>query len=309
MSTYREKFIGIVTDNKDPEKRGRIKVKCAALCGADDSDEAVEYPAWIEPVFPIMFSDDGKKATAGWVFIPSPGVTVEMEMSVHDSFDRSPGQTSVTAPAPRWLGALVTRNDKLPDDLTKNYPDRGGLQTAAGHQLIFDDTKDQKKILIKHADGSFFSLDDKGSAVLATDGKDLIFVNNENGEITILNRHQMMITLTSSGMLLSAPGVFLSLGDGMIQIIGSSGVFQANSISLLGGAVSIGQAATHPLVFGDTLMAKLNAALTAIGAAFTAIGAVPAVAAAAAPCAAAAAACAAGALAPGVDMSVAHKTA
>ena len=46
-------YQGIVTKIKDPEKRGRIKIKCPDVLGADTES------AWCDPVIPVAYDNGG----------------------------------------------------------------------------------------------------------------------------------------------------------------------------------------------------------------------------------------------------------
>lgn len=46
-------YQGIVTNLKDPEKRGRIKVKCPDVLGSD------EESAWCDPMVPVAYDNGG----------------------------------------------------------------------------------------------------------------------------------------------------------------------------------------------------------------------------------------------------------
>lgn len=156
MSTVRQRHRATVKDNDDPEKRGRLKVASASLMGVDTNGEAVEYPEWIEPSFPALFSDDGDRVNGGLFAIPSPGVLVDIEISTHSTFDQTPGQTEQTDPEPRWKAAILRSSDGLPEEFRKNYPFRFGYKTASGHLLIFDDTNDLRggNVWIEHRSGA-----------------------------------------------------------------------------------------------------------------------------------------------------------
>lgn len=109
-------YIGTVTNNDDPEKRGRIKFKSDILLGKD-----MEYPKWAEPVFPFV-----SKNSAVFFFVP------DVEMPVEIEFDPDEG-------IPRYRAGVITNANPLDDRLKKNYPHRRGIKTSSGHILIFDD--------------------------------------------------------------------------------------------------------------------------------------------------------------------------
>ena len=50
---YYGMYQGIVTTNADPEKRGRIRVKCPTVLGKDTES------AWCDPVIPVAYDNGG----------------------------------------------------------------------------------------------------------------------------------------------------------------------------------------------------------------------------------------------------------
>lgn len=65
-SKYYGLYQGIVTNIKDPEKRGRIKVKCPDVLGGDTES------AWCDPLVPVAYDNGGDfclpaKDEAVWV--------------------------------------------------------------------------------------------------------------------------------------------------------------------------------------------------------------------------------------------------
>lgn len=52
-SKYYGLYQGVVTNIKDPEKRGRIKVKCPDILGVDTES------AWCDPLVPVAYDNGG----------------------------------------------------------------------------------------------------------------------------------------------------------------------------------------------------------------------------------------------------------
>lgn len=177
--TVYERHIGIVTNNEDPEKRGRLLVRCDTLSGASK-----EFPDWIEPVFPYL-SGDGQTSLAGWMWVPDVGVSVEIEIAITSPRDDTVGAVTLDAPSLKWRACLFQiGGDKVHERFTANYPHVRGFVTGAGLGITFDDDLDQMELFDSTGSSLFF---DAGTVLLQDEiGSSLLF--DDDG-----------ITLVSSG--------------------------------------------------------------------------------------------------------------
>lgn len=253
MGTIREAHVGVVTDNADPEKRGRLLIACASLLGVDDNGEAVEFGDWIEPAFPCLTSEDGERANGGWFFVPSVGVTVTFEVSVSADHDETPGQTFTTNPDPRWVACLLQEGDAIADEFKTNYPARAGFRSASGHILFFDDSDGANGRVVlsqrANADGaaSFIAIDGDGSIQIVTSAGHLIFLNTKDNEITILDTNKNLVALKKDGITVvdGVNGHSIDLGKAGVQVL-AKGV-----LTLQGDTVVLGDPATAiPVIVG-----------------------------------------------------------
>jgi uncharacterized protein involved in type VI secretion and phage assembly len=112
-----EPMIGLVTDNKDPKKLGRVKVKIPVL-------HADQTTFWC----PIIMLGAGKNR--GWFFIPEVDDEVLL-LFEHGDMDR-----------PMVVGALWNGKDKPPDKNPGGNP-RRVIKSRQGSRIIFDDEKNQ----------------------------------------------------------------------------------------------------------------------------------------------------------------------
>jgi len=112
-----EPMIGVVTDNKDPDKLGRVKVKIPTL------DE--QQTTWWCPL--IML---GAGKNRGWFFIPEVNDEVLL-LFEHGDLNR-----------PMVVGALWNGKDK-PSDKNPGGNPRRVIKSRAGSKIIFDDEKNQ----------------------------------------------------------------------------------------------------------------------------------------------------------------------
>jgi hypothetical protein len=160
-----EVHFAIVTDNKDPEKRGRLKVRSQSLLGAD-----VELPGWVEPESPLFTSIGG----GGSLFLPKIQSVVELVVCVHDvGMDQMEGERFLQNPSGKWRHATPSgAADKmpLPVALGINYPNRRGWVTPAGHKIIMDDVG---SIIIESKDGHTIEMKD-GEIHISPNGKTVL---------------------------------------------------------------------------------------------------------------------------------------
>jgi uncharacterized protein involved in type VI secretion and phage assembly len=112
-----EPVIGIVTDNKDPSKLGRVKVKFPVLSDQDTS-------WWC----PIVMLGAGKNR--GWFFIPEKDDEV-LCVFEHGDFTR-----------PVVVGALWNGKDK-PSDKNDGKNERRVIKSRQGNKITLDDDKMQ----------------------------------------------------------------------------------------------------------------------------------------------------------------------
>jgi uncharacterized protein involved in type VI secretion and phage assembly len=120
-----EPVIGIVTDNKDPSKLGRVKLKMMILSDKDSTH-------WV----PIIMQGAGKNR--GWFFIP------EVDDEVLVMFE----QGDINRPL--VVGALWGGKDKPPDKNPGPNP-RKVIKSRSGGKVTFDDEKN--KIILEDGTG------------------------------------------------------------------------------------------------------------------------------------------------------------
>lgn len=120
-ATFYGKYRGVVTDNKDPDKRGRIKAKVLDVLGERDS-------GWALPALP--YAGNG----VGLYLIPPLDASVWVEFE-HGDPDY-----------PIWTGCFWFGNDTLPN--SPDGPDMKVLKTDLA-TIRLDDTKEGQSITIE----------------------------------------------------------------------------------------------------------------------------------------------------------------
>lgn len=194
---------GIIRDNEDPEKRGRLIVECSTIvCGEALGD-------WIDPQF--HFIDSSAKAGAFWVPNIGSDVTVEIE---------SEPDSEATGLEPRWR-CEVYPQDSVPDEFTENYPNRRGWKTKAGHLLYFDDTDDSNEFLYQHPTGTKIYINNDGDIQLVTkDGSRINILNSGNIELYPTGSNSVLIGGGANQQLVLG-NLLLSYIDSLVNFINS----------------------------------------------------------------------------------------
>lgn len=137
---------GLVVDNEDPLKYGRVRVRVHGFFDGVDADDL----PWAVPAYPLMA---GAGSGYGWFGIPAEGTEVWCFFEAGDY-----NQPVYFAEAPDGIRGHPTVGDT-------NYPDRRGFRTKSGQSVYVDD--EDKKIVIQHSSGTIIRIDQSGDIVVS----------------------------------------------------------------------------------------------------------------------------------------------
>jgi phage baseplate assembly protein V len=141
---------GLVTDNVDPEKLGRVKVKFPTLPEEPES-------TWARLAMPMA----GKNR--GWMTIPEVGDEVLVAF-VHGDHDNA-----------IVLGSVYNGVDVPPYANEDGNNDLRVFQSRSGHRLTFDDKSGEERVeLITHNEEIRIIWDAKEKVLSVYSGKDII---------------------------------------------------------------------------------------------------------------------------------------
>lgn len=190
-----ETHYGKVTNNNDPDKRGRVRVEAPTLVGKNK-----ELPIWVEPV--LVFMGSGK----GFFAVPDKDSIVELIVVVSTRTDESRFQSSLDSPDVRYKPVSINDTDTLSDVFKTNYPNRRGMSTDAGH-WYFDDTTGSKTFHLEHTSGAKLSIDNDGNIFITPkSGGKKIYLDDDAmaapavarvGDKVALHTHTMVFALTA----------------------------------------------------------------------------------------------------------------
>lgn len=214
-------LVGIVTDNKDPEGWGRVRVKFPTLTPEKDSTAHASY--WARMV--SIGAGDGR----GFDCLPEINDEVLVAFE-HGDIHR-----------PYIIGSVWNGKDQPPEKVEDTVTDKGKVRlrtfkTRQGHLLQFvEDDKDGSHagVYLETSGGHKIRLNDSdGSIEIETANQQRICLNDRNSNITIQSKGN--INLNPSG------GEVVVSGNVRCQ-------------SLLSGVVSIGTQTSNAVDVGQTL--------------------------------------------------------
>lgn len=168
--------VGIVTNNKDPEKLGRVKVKLPLR-------ECQNETFWAR-VATLMAGNN-----MGSFFLPE--VDDEVLVAFNDGDVRQPF----------IIGMLWNLKDKPPETNEDGKNNIRKIKSRNGHELIFHDEKSKEKLTIKTPKGHIITLDDSGSGEIEIkdkSGKNKITINSGSNEINLTSDAKINIKSQSN---------------------------------------------------------------------------------------------------------------
>lgn len=261
---YYSIYRGVVTDNKDPLKRGRIKVICPQV-------GQTEAPAkWVLPAMA------GSGLARGTFFAPEVGDTVWV------SFYEGDGSMPEVYWG-GWYGAAESDSD-VPVELQSktDFPDRKGWVTRAGHSITFDDTDGAEQIVIKWnkpadddpakkdrtktakhnpKNNAVLSIDKTGSFMMKTPGSYMFQMDDQKGTVTVISPKGSMfhIAADDSINLIHKSGSSIAMSDSAIDLSGNTAKqmnvnISGQNVNINGGGVLLGGKAIDFAVLGLKLI-------------------------------------------------------
>jgi uncharacterized protein involved in type VI secretion and phage assembly len=197
-----EPVIGLVTDNKDPSKLGRVKLTIPVLSEQDST-------YWC----PIIMLGAGKNR--GWFFIPEKGDEV-LVMFEHGDLNR-----------PLVVGALWGGKDKPPDKNPGGNP-RRVIKSRLGSKITFDDDKEQL-ILEDGVQKGRITIDAKANKIT---------IESLDGDVCFQSPADDMTIVAQSIEMTATTNLEIHAGDAMAWGAGGSATIKSPSTTLSGAKVN-----------------------------------------------------------------------
>jgi len=218
------KYRAFVTNNKDPEKRGRLLLKVPSVLGDDDSD-------WALPCLPF-----GGGAGYGLFLVPEIGAQVWMEFEEGD------------VQRPIWVGTFWQQGGDVPADASRDEPLTRLLQTPGGHILQFDDESGKEKFRLHHPSGAEVLIDQDGVIALTDATGATLTLNAKDGKILIEDAN-------GNSLIMSGTGTTVEDANGNVIEMTPSGVtVKGQQVVIQGSQVMLGGAGGEPVIKGSSFL-------------------------------------------------------
>jgi len=182
------KYRGIVVNNQDPAKLGRLQLRVPSVLGSD------VVTGWAMPCTPY-----GGAADLGFLYIPDVGAAVWTEFEEGDlefpiwagSFWSQPNSES-ELPKPNKASDGSEESD-IQDPPTSKI-----IKTAKGHTLQFEDADGSEMILLREGQkGHFLTMDQNGITVTDADANTAKFTSDG---IQVQDTNKNTVEMTSDGI-------------------------------------------------------------------------------------------------------------
>lgn len=253
MQRFWGKFRATISDNQDPQFRGRIRVSCPLVYGRNQGSGELVVSPWALPCFPFGGSGD-----MGSFAVPpiGSGVWIEFEQGDPDkpvwvgSWVQCPSGSGTEAPKEAvtkegsgnrfvWNNEAGTgpEDDAPIPDSSPDHKDPTNYvwRSSKGHTVEIDDTDNQLKIKITDKSGQFllFRPEDVtgGGPKILLKGAwgQYILVNGKTGEskIEFKDKSGNIITLDAedgSVHVENAAGDYIDMTDGIMNIFARTDV-------------------------------------------------------------------------------------
>ncbi|GBF34821.1 VgrG protein [Desulfocucumis palustris] len=175
-------MVGVVTNNKDPEKLGRVKVKLPLR-------ECQNETFWAR-MATLMAGNN-----MGSFFLPEVNDEVLVAFNEGDLHQ------------PFVIGMLWNNKDKPPETNEDGKNNIRKIKSRSGHEIIFGDESSKESITIKTSKGHTVTMDDSGTGKIEIkdkDGKNTITIASGTNEITLNSDAKINLKSKSNSVLIDS---------------------------------------------------------------------------------------------------------
>ncbi|HSI51435.1 MAG TPA: phage baseplate assembly protein V [Ideonella sp.] len=218
------KYRGFVTDNADPEKRARLKLRVPALLGEAETD-------WALPCLPC-----GGLSNQGFFSVPQVGAQLWVEFEG--------GQLDF----PIWTGTFWQVQADIPPEV-QDPPTTTVLRTPKGHTLLLEDKDDAEQLLLAHLGGAQLEMNKDGNLALTDQSGATLVLDTQNSKVVLEDANGNTLTLDQQGTRIED-------ANGNKIEMSASGVKLSTSavITIEGSQVALGGSGGEPVIKGTSFL-------------------------------------------------------
>ena len=218
------KFRATVVDNKDPEKRGRLRLLVPSVLADQETD-------WALPCLPYGGIDQ-----QGLFMIPEIDSQMWVEFEEGDIH------------RPIWVGTFWQQESDTPKDAARDEPTTRLLQTKSGHILQFDDAEGEEQFRLHHPKEAEMVIDPNGSISLTDASGARLLMDAENNKIIVEDANGNIMTMDSSGTKVE------DSNGNVIEMAAAGITAEAPKIVIKGSMVHLGDEGGEPVIKGQSFL-------------------------------------------------------
>jgi len=218
------KYRGFVTDNGDPDKLARVKLRVPALLGDAET-------GWALPCLPC-----GGLANQGFFSVPAVGAQVWVEFE------------GGNLDFPIWTGTFWQQSGDAPEEV-QDPPTTFVVRSAKGHVFLLEDKDDGEEVKLLHSSGSMLDLDKDGNVELSEKNGAKLTLSATDNQAVLEDSNGNTLTLSSQGATLEdANGNKIEMTASGVKVSASA------SITLEGAQVMLGGSGGEPVIKGTSFL-------------------------------------------------------
>lgn len=218
------KYRGFVADNRDPERRARLRVRVPSVLGE-------ETTGWALPALAF-----GGLPDQGWFCVP------ELDAQLWVEFEE--GEVS----RPIWTGTFWQQSGDAPAEAALEDPTTRIFKTGKQHILQFDDADDNERILLMHPKQASLEIDKNGTIILTDAKGSTIVMDADANELKIDDANGNTLIMSSAGTTIE------DANGNRIEMAAAGVTVKGTQIVVEGDTVMVGGQGGEPLIKGTTFL-------------------------------------------------------
>lgn len=221
------KYRGFVTDNDDPQRLARVRLRVPSLLGEAET-------GWALPCLPC-----GGLSNRGLFTVPEIGAQVWVEFE------------GGNPDFPIWTGTFWQQSGDIPEEV-QEQPTTLVVRTAKGHVLLLEDKDGAETLRLLHAGGAKLEMDKDDKVLLTDNNNDRLTLDGQNSTVILEDAGGNTLTMESSGLTIED-------ANGNKITMAASGITLSTSgtLSLEGSIVQVGGSGGEPVIKGTSLLTLL----------------------------------------------------